>query len=305
MGRWERALTAAGVDGPELREDYGRQRRQVIDYRREVALGAMALLPARMIPHVFAAAAFMHRTDDLLDSGPVAGRRAAAERWRRETVEALERGRTDHPELRPLLHSVEAHPALGRHVRDYLAAAEADLDFTGFATEDDYQRYVDAYALPGFMVVAGLLGPDGADERAAYRAACRTFIDSSQRFDFVNDLAEDLAGGRLTIPAETLDRHGVTRADLEQARDLPAVRALILDLLDRADRSRAEGAPVVDLAPAAHRPMMRCTIEVEALTSAAARTDPAALLRRSASPSKWGALRLLVREYRRARPYRD
>ncbi|WP_329536705.1 hypothetical protein OG568_49605 (plasmid) [Streptomyces sp. NBC_01450] len=40
------------------------------------------------------------------------------------------------------------------------------------------------------MVVAALLGPDG--HQAAYRAACRTYIDASQRLDFVNDLAEDL-----------------------------------------------------------------------------------------------------------------
>ncbi|MFD5438390.1 phytoene/squalene synthase family protein [Kitasatospora sp. NPDC127067] len=302
MGRWERALDAAGVREAGLRADYGRQRQQMARYRREAALATELLLPARMVPHVIAAAAFMHRTDTLLDSGPLAERRAASARWRQQVTDGLAAGRTDDPELRPLLHSVAAHPVLRDRVLDFLAATGADLDFTGFATEEDYQAYVDGYSLPGFMVVAGLIGPDG--DQGDYRAACRTFIDGSQRLDFVNDLAEDLADGRLTIPEETLKEHGVTRADLERARDLPAVRALLAALLDRADRTLADGRAVIDRVPPAHRPMVRCIVGVEELTSAAARADLGALLRRSAGPAKPAALRLLAREYLRARRLR-
>ncbi|WP_316528568.1 phytoene/squalene synthase family protein [Kitasatospora brasiliensis] len=299
MGRWERALDAAGVREAGLRADYGRQRRQVARYKREIALAADLLLPARMVPHVIAAAAFMHRTDTLIDSGPIAERRAASARWQRQVADSLAADRSDDPELRPLLNSIEAHPVLRERVLDFLAATEADLDFTGFATEQDYQAYVDGYSLPAFMVVAALIGPDG-DQRE-YRAACRTFIDGSQRLDFVNDLAEDLADGRLTIPEQTLAEHGVTRADLEQARDLPAVRALLAASLDRAGRTLAEGKAVIDLVPPAHRPMVRCIVGVEELTGAAARADLGALLRRSAGPAKPAALRLLAREYLRAR----
>ncbi|MFF2953369.1 phytoene/squalene synthase family protein [Kitasatospora sp. NPDC057965] len=302
MGRWERALDAAGVREAGLRAEYGRQREQVTRYRREVAVAAGLLLPERTVPHVIAAAALMHRTDTLLDSGPVEGRRDAAARWRQDITDGLATGRTDDPGLRPLLHSAAEHPVLRDRVLDYLAAADADLDFTGFATEADYQRYVDGYSLPGFMVVAALLGPAG--DQSAYRAACRTFIDGSQRLDFVNDLAEDLAEGRLTIPRQALERYGVTRDDLEQARDRPAVRALLGELLDTADRTLAEGRAVVELVPAAHRPMVRCVVEVETLTSAAARADLGALLHRSASPAKPAALRLLAREYLRARRVR-
>ncbi|WP_188297278.1 phytoene/squalene synthase family protein [Streptomyces sp. CBMA156] len=302
MGRWERALDAAGVREAGLRADYGRQREQVARYRREAMLAADLLLPARMVPHVLAATAFMHRTDTLLDSGPLAERRAASARWQRQVTDSLATGRTDDPELRPLLHSIDAHPVLRDRVLDFLAATGADLDFTGFATEQDYQAYVDGYSLPGFMVVAALIGPDG--DQSEYRAACRTFIDGSQRLDFVNDLAEDLADGRLNIPGQDLAEHGVTRADLEQARDLPTVRALLGALLDRADRTLAEGRAVIDRVPPAHRPMVRCIVGVEELTSAAARADLGALLRRSASPGKPGALRLLAREYLRARRFR-
>ncbi|MEU6238949.1 squalene/phytoene synthase family protein [Kitasatospora sp. NPDC047058] len=299
MGSWEKALDAAGIDDPGLREDYSRQRRQVTQYKREAVLAAGLLLPARLVPHVIAATAYMHRTDSLLDSGPLDDRKAAYAHWEQTVADGLATGATDDPELRPLLNTVAAHPALRDRALEHLAGAVTDLDFAGFATEADYQRYVDGYSLPAFMVVATLLGPDG--DQTAYRAACRTFIDAGQRLDFVTDLAEDLADGRLTIPEQTLRRHGVTRADLEQARDLPAVRAMITDQLDRVDRTRAEGRAVVGLVPPAHRPMVRCLIGLDELTSAAARSDGPALLRRPAGPSKPAALRLLGREYLRAR----
>lgn len=287
---------------PGLRADYGRQREQAAAYKREAVLAAELLLPKRLVPHVIAATAFMHRTDGLLDSGPAAARGAAYARWEQAVRDGLGSGRTGDPELRPLLNTVAAHPVLHDGVLDYLASAAADLDFTGFATEADYQQYVDGYSLPAFMVVAALLGPDG--DRTAYRAACRTFIDASQRLDFVNDLGEDLADGRLTVPRETLEQFGVTRADLEQGRDLPGVRALIADQLDRVDRTLAEGRAVIDLVPAGHRPMVRCMVRLDELTSAAARADVPALLRRPAGPGRLAAGRLLGREYLRARRLR-
>ncbi|MGF1431580.1 phytoene/squalene synthase family protein [Kitasatospora sp. LaBMicrA B282] len=302
MSRWARALDAAGIDEPRLRAEYGQLREQVTRYKREVTLAAGLLLPAELVPHVIAAAAFMHRTDTLLDSGPVGERKAAFARWEQQVGAALAAGATEEPELRPLLHSVGSHPVLGERVRAFLATATADLDFTGFATEDDYQRYLDEYSLPGFLVVAALLGPSG-DQRA-YAAGCRTYIDASQRLDFVNDLAEDLADGRLTLPQQALAAHGVTREDLAQARPLPAVRALLAEQLDQVDRTLARGRAVLDLVPPAHRPMVRCMICLDELTSAAARADLAALLRRSAGPGKLAALRVLGGEYRQARRLR-
>ncbi|MFJ8039824.1 phytoene/squalene synthase family protein [Kitasatospora sp. NPDC096147] len=299
MTGWTKALDAAGITDPGLREDYTRQREQVTRYRREAALAARLLLPARLVPHVIAATAYMHRTDTLLDSGPLDGRRAAYAQWELEVTGALADGGTDHPELRPFLHTVAAHPALRTLVPQHLAGSLADLDFTGFATEAEYQTYLDVYALPAFMVVATVLGPPG--DQSAYRAACRTYLDASQRIDFVADLAEDLADGRLTLSQEALDRHGVTRADLVAGTGLPAVRALITDQLDLAGRTLAEGRSVIDLAPPAHRPMVRCMVGLDALTATAARADPAALLRRPVGPPKGAALRLLAREYLRSR----
>lgn len=295
MHSWDTTLTLAGIRDRQLRDDYTRQRVLVSAYRRHAYVAVRLLLPPALVPHVIAATAFMHHTDTLLDEG---GTHAgdAYEAWEKEVRDGLATGEGGHPVLRPLLHTVSRHPRLRGHVQEFLAGAPMDRDFTGFADEAEYGRYVDAYSLPAFMLIACLLlDPDaGAD---ATRELCRAYIDGSQRLDFVNDLAEDLRDGRLTLTREALERHGVSRADLEHGRETAAVRALFTDLLGRARRDLLASRRMPALAPPAHRAFIRAVITLEVLTADAAMTKGTGLLRGSARPSVPAALRVLVREY--------
>jgi 15-cis-phytoene synthase len=305
MGGWKAALDAAGVEDPALRADYTRARETSARFRRSAHLAARLLLPRELFAHVVAATAFMHHGDNLLDSGAAPERAAAYGRWEREVRAGLDTGASEDPVVRPLLHTITAHPPLRGYAEAYLDTARTDLDFTGFATEADYQDYVDRYSLPAFMLVACLLAPredtpDGG-RAAAYRAACRTYIDAAQRLDFANDLAEDLAGGRLALPLETLARFGVTREELENARDTDGTRQLLRHVLDRAGAT-LEAARVLDgLAAPAGRPLVRALIDIEALTAEAARAKGTGLLHGSVGPSGVAAVRVLLREYVRAR----
>ncbi|MBI0382262.1 squalene/phytoene synthase family protein [Streptomyces albiflaviniger] len=254
------------------------------------------LLPPPLLPHVIAATAFMHHTDTLLDSGPVAERAGACAEWVKEVRDGLAGGESADPAVRPLLHTVSAHPGMRGRVEDFLDAAAMELEFTGFATEADYQHYVDAYALPAFMLIAGLIA--GEDPAPDYREACRMYIDGSQRLDFVNDLAEDLADGRLNLARETLDAHGVTRADLENARDTTAIRGLLAHLLGEARECLSTSRSMVGLAPPEGRPLFRAMIEIELLTTTAATTKG------PARPPLPATARVLLRERRGARHVR-
>jgi phytoene synthase len=303
MSAWHQALDAAGIREPGLREDYTRQRELAARFKRSAYLAARMLLPRPLFPHVVAATAFMHHSDNVLDSGPQDGRAAAYAKWEKLVREGLAGGDARHPVIRPLLHTITAYPQVRARVEDYLLTARADLDFTGFATEADHQAYIDQYSLPAFMPVACLLAPEG--DATDFRAGCRTYIDASQRLDFVNDLAEDLADGRLTIPRETLDRFGVTREDLEQARDLPGTRQLITYVLGQARDTLAASRPLIDLVPPPGRPLVRALIAFDELTVPAAARKGAGLLKGSARPSVPGAVRVLLREYVQARRLRQ
>ncbi|WP_189302909.1 phytoene/squalene synthase family protein [Streptomyces albospinus] len=302
MSTWTTTLDAAGIQDPQLREDFTRQRSLVARYRRASYVAVRLLLPRPLVPHVIAAVAFMHHTDNLLDHGPAAERRDAYTAWEEAVRNALVTGTSDHPVIRPLLHACTHHSRLRGCVEDFLSTATIDLEFTGFTTESDYQRYLDQYSLPAFLLVACLLTP--GEEPAGYRAACRTYIDGSQRLDFVNDLAEDLTGGRLTIPQDTLQRHGVTRTDLERAQSTPHVRALLHTLLQQARTTLADSHHVTALLPPANRPFARALITLEEATADAALAKGPALLTASARPPITTALRILLREYRHARRFR-
>ncbi|MBF6046631.1 phytoene/squalene synthetase [Streptomyces sp. NRRL B-1677] len=306
MKTWDRTLTAAGIHGPRLRDDYTRQRSLVAAYRRHAYVAVRLLLPAEVVPHVIAATAFMHHTDTLLDQGAAEAGNAAAEdaaAWEKEVADALASGESGHPVLRALLHTVSVHPRMKGHIEEFLAGASLDRDFTGFADEAGYQRYVDAYALPAFMLVACLLlAPDtgaGTDGAAGSRALCRAYIDGSQRLDFVNDLAEDLRDGRLALPAEALERHGVSRADLERGRDTPGTRALLAASLDRARRDLLASRRLPGFAPPAHRAFIRAFVSLEVLTADAALRKGVALFGGPARPAVPAALGVLLREYGR------
>ena len=301
MSNWSRALDAADITSPVLREDYTEARRAVARYKREAYVAVRLLVPPALVPHVLVATAFMHHTDNLLDSGLPEQRIAAFGGWEQEVRAALAGSGGQLPLVRALASSAGRHPTLGAHAEAFLDTALTDLDFTGFADEADYQRYIDGYSLPALMVVACLLGPQGADAEGGYRAACRSFIDGSQRLDFVNDLAEDLAADRLTVPEDVLKEHRVTRADLAAGRDTAEVRALLAELLARARASLLDGRELVRLAPSPNRPMVRALVGLELLTLKAAEAKGPALLRGSARPSLPAAAALLLREYRARR----
>ncbi|MFI9649355.1 squalene/phytoene synthase family protein [Streptomyces sp. NPDC052040] len=299
MNAWTQSLTAAGIRDPELRGDYGAQRRLVARFRPASYLAVRLLLPRPVLPHAVAATALMHHGDNLLDTGPRAQRAAAWASWEQQVRQVLDTGTGSDPLLRALAHTLAAHPRLRGPVEDYLSTATAELDFTGFADERDYQAYLDAYALPAFMLVATLLGPE--HDEGPYRAACRTFIDGSQRLDFVNDLAEDIPEGRLGIPAETLHRFSVTREDLAARRDTPGVRDLVSHQIGQARAALEAAAALPALAPAPFRPLIGALVRIEMLTADAALARGAALLRGSARPPLVPSLRVLLTARRTAR----
>ncbi|MEW1654755.1 squalene/phytoene synthase family protein [Streptomyces sp. NPDC093707] len=160
MSTWTIALDDAGIHDPQLRADFTRQRSLVARYKRSAYIAVRLLLPRSLGPHLIAAIAFMHHTDNLLDRGPTVQRVDAYTAWEKEVRQALAAGSSENPVLRSLLHTCARHPCLITHVDDFLATAATDLEFAGFDTELDYQRYLDQYSLPAFMMVASLLAPD-------------------------------------------------------------------------------------------------------------------------------------------------
>ncbi|MER6841500.1 phytoene/squalene synthase family protein [Streptomyces platensis] len=310
MATWPKTLDQAGITDPALRRDYSEQRQLVAHYARAEYTAVRLLLPAPLVPDVLAATAFMHHSDNLIDQGPAEERIAALADWESRVRAALTSGEADRPVLRTLLDTLSRQPQLRQYVEDFLAGAPLEVKTAGFATERDFQHYIDGYSLPAFLLIACLLG-DGAPT-AAYVAGCRTFIEASQRLDFLNDLAEDLSDGRLGIPEELLTRHGLTRDGLtgtgptgKDGAAVDGLRPLLADQVRQIRSGLSASYGLVDLVPARNRPFVRALVSIQGLTLRAAARKGTALLHGSARPQVAAALRILAREYAAARRGRD
>ncbi|MFD8542330.1 phytoene/squalene synthase family protein [Streptomyces sp. NPDC059649] len=304
MAGWPATLDRAGITDPSLRRDYTEQRRLVARFARAEYIAVRLLLPPSLVPDVLAATAFMHHTDDRIDQGPVAERVGALAAWDGQVRAALAGGPTDEPLLRALRHTITRHPQLESYVGEFLAGAGADVDWSGFATERDFQDYIDAYSLPAFMLLTCLLAPDTGTE--AYVAGCRSFIEAMQRLDFLDDIAEDLSHGRLGIPQDTLARHGLTDRDLAEAG--PAARtafaALVPEQLALARTALTASYDLVERVAAPGRPLVRALLTLQELRARTVERKGAALLGGATRPPLAAALGVLAREYRAARSRR-
>jgi phytoene synthase len=105
------------------------------------------------------------------------------------------------------------------------------------------------------MLIEDLQYEGGGDE--VFRSRCRSFAEGLQRLDFLTDLTDDLTEGRLYLPQEDLDRFGVTRADLEQGQDTPAVAELVAETCRRTRKSLADSRALVDSTTVGFRPLQR------------------------------------------------
>ncbi|POX37077.1 hypothetical protein C3486_30125 [Streptomyces sp. Ru73] len=289
-------MDAAGVRGSEARADYLKVA-QFMQRREPAGYAAVRLLtPAHFQPHVLAGYAFASFTDDLCDRGTVAERTRRFDAWAGQIRAALDSGTTRHPLLRAFLHTSGLRDLPRRWIESYLDGARIDLDFPGFATEADYQTYVDRLTWPFLMITTGLAQPGGGTEQFA--RSCRLVADAGQRTDILTDLAEDLRDGRLYLPLDALAQHGVTRADLDAGSEAPGVRALLADAAGKAHDTLHEANRLFDELSEEYWPLMRFVLDLHHQRLETVVAMGGAVTRRPARDNPVACLRLLARARR-------
>ncbi|MEU9860684.1 squalene/phytoene synthase family protein [Streptomyces sp. NPDC047971] len=288
---WKRALDRAGVREPGLRRDYTEQRRAVRRFATAEYAAARVLLPGAVLPHVVAAVAFMHDTDDRIDRGAPEDRAAALAEWDGLVRKALADGDSTLPVLRCLAHTAERHPDVRAHVEEFLTGCEREVAWRSIAAERELELYVREYSLPALMLTACLLAPEDVVTRTAFTEGCHLLIRAMQRVDFLEDLSEDVRAGRPGVPADAVSRHG---ADL--ARPGPALGRLVEEQADRAADDLRAAADLPTLAAPPYRPFVRALIGVQRLRLDAVRRAGASLATRPSGPSAPAAALVLLRE---------
>ena len=247
-------VTAAGPHWPPapaaaepwtLSAAYERCRRLHARHGRTYYL-ATRLLPGWKRRHVHALYGFTRYADELVDdrgSGLDRAGRAAALRGFGDRFFAGLAGApvTEDPVLPAVVHTVRAFALDPGDFERFLAAMAADLHVDGYGTYQELCGYMEGSAAAiGTMLTPILESTD----LAAARTYARQLGLAFQLTNFLRDITEDLARGRVYLPSEDLARFGVTRADLAAPRASPAVQALVAFEIARArahDRAAAPG----------------------------------------------------------------
>jgi squalene synthase HpnC len=200
---------------------------------------APRLLPGRLRRHLLAIYGFARLVDDLGDEAP-GDRAAQLDRVERE-LELVWQGRPSHPVLVALAPTARSLGLPPEPFRRLIAANRRDQVVHRYPTFADLLAYCELSANPVGQLVLAVFGAASPERLRLADAVCTAL----QLTEHWQDVAEDLARGRVYLPQEDLAAFGCTEADLAAPAAGPAVRRLLRFQVDRTAALLDRGAALV------------------------------------------------------------
>jgi squalene synthase HpnC len=208
---------------------------------------ALRVLPQRYRRHLTNLYFFARLTDDLGDEARTSTddvttlRLALLDELAADVTRIYEGGNPSSPVMRAMAETVRDCGVPEKPLLDLIQANRQDQQVTRYRTFGELAQYCELSANPVGQVVLYIFGA-ATPERLALSDRICTALQLAEHWQ---DVAEDLAHGRVYLPAEDLERYAVTEADLAQPAASPKVRELMRFEVDRAVRLLDEGAPLV------------------------------------------------------------
>ena len=263
--RARRQLEAAGITAAGLQGDYERARQLNAAHGKTYYLATLLLPPAKR-PYVHALYGFARYADDIVDDmDPAAGAQERADRfeaWSERFLHSLQTRASDDPVIRAVIDTIGRWRIPVSYFADFLRAMRMDLTVTQYETFDDLAAYMWGSAAVIGLEMLPILG--GAGDQARPEAIRDRAIDLGVAFqltNFIRDLSEDLARGRIYLPQDSLAACNVDRARLERARAARTADRPIRDLMAlEIERARAlyrAAVPGIELVHPSSRDCLR------------------------------------------------
>ncbi len=222
-------------DGPVTLEESYELCRQFNKRHGTTYYWSTLVLPAIKRHHVHALYGFARYADDIVDEIPegghgeipVAERAAALETFGDRFFDDLDRGASDDPVLKAVVHTVRAFDLDPSAFRRFLTSMTMDLTVDRYETWDDLLVYMDGSAAVIGEMMLPILEPS---DLAAALPHARDLGNAFQLTNFLRDVDEDLDRERQYIPQEDLRRFGV---DLSERRCSPEFVSLMRFEIER------------------------------------------------------------------------
>ncbi|NLD71603.1 MAG: squalene/phytoene synthase family protein [Chloroflexi bacterium] len=201
---------------------------------------ASGLLPPAKRRAVRALYAFCRVSDDLVDCAD-GDRHAALADWRARVMAPLPQA--DDPVVLAWADARACYGIPDGYVEQLLSGVGADLECPRYRSFDDLAAYCYGVASTVGLMAMHIIGFAGA---AAIPYAVKLGV-ALQITNILRDVGEDWAAGRLYLPQEELEAHGLSEDDVAEGRVDARWMAFLRFQIARARRLYAEALPGVGL----------------------------------------------------------
>ena len=208
--------------------------------RRENFPVALVLLSRAQRAHLMALYGFARLADDVGDETQ-GDRLALLDELAVDLGRVFADAEPLHPVVQRLAPTVRALRLPEAPFRRLIEANRRDQRVSRYATWAELREYCAFSANPVGRLVLHVFGAATPERFPASDAVCTAL----QLVEHCQDVAEDLARGRLYLPAEDLARFGCQESDLRVPPASPRVRALLRFQVARARALLDSGAPLV------------------------------------------------------------
>ena len=242
-------MSSQALPGPDARLVLGQARTENFPV-------ASWLFPRDVRPHLLNLYGFARMTDDLGDEA--VGDRLAQLQWLSDELTTVFRGEDPrHPIMRRLATTVWQFDLPREPFDRLIAANRQDQTVSRYDTYDELRRYCHDSADPVGELVLRLIGRCDDDLLALSDATCTGL----QLVEFLQDLGEDAAKGRIYLPLEDLERFDYGESALLRGTVDERFRRLMSFEADRALWLLERGRPLSRRLPG------RCGLAVRLFTA--------------------------------------
>jgi squalene synthase HpnC len=200
---------------------------------------ASRVLPGAVRSHLLAIYGFARLVDELGDSAE--GDRLAALDWLESDLDRAFKGDAEHPLLARLTPTLRECSLSREPFARLIEANRMDQRVSRYETWEQLRGYCALSADPVGELVLGVLGMATPGRIALSDSICTAL----QLTEHCQDVAEDLARGRVYLPREDLERFGCSSTDLEADHAGERLRAVLGFEVARARGLLAEGTPLL------------------------------------------------------------
>ena len=246
----------------------------------------LKLLPEPQRSALYAIYAWMRRADDLVDAAGEGGKTAETKLvdFGRKTVDAVGGAAAGTTSARTAMRDpvlVGLHEVARRFPLDvelFRAMLEGQLDDLAgrsYRTFADLREYCERVASSVGLVCISIWGYEG--EEAPTLAVERGI--AFQLTNILRDVNQDLDSGRVYLPREDFERHGITPETLRAWADPVRCRSFLLEQIDRAEDFYRRSEPLDDMITPACRPTLWTMTRIYHGLLRQMRADPARIIR--------------------------